>query len=968
MLTGRESLNRLIGKRRKNLSLSDSNSSLLLNSNSKFKNTQNSPILPNKPSSFTEENETLDWVNCPVCGNAVRGTDYIVNSHLDACLSRGTKRKLTQCTLLQFSFRSRSNGDTCLGEPNNLEDDVRQGVSGDESETSSIHELDKFGAYENSGRNECKSDSLYFIGTTLESCDDVSVENFIRNDAISCKKGGTLSPPSCPPNIKMPKLDICSAGIDISVAALETYIVGRRFSDEVELKEGANVCVLRDPENVKDPNAVKVICTDSGCRQMLGFLPRELAKYLSPLIEKYCLRFEGSVTSLPKHSLDAVPIRLVGQELITACGSGFNDRQVFESLWENAVRVVEYAKSFPPSITKYQRNFHVLIQEVLEHHIHLFAEDEKRFLGSFASLSDDSQRLFIRLYTRKGPWFRMSSVSYPEISDSRRAVEELSGAGYICSLKSTNELSECDLKGVLDVLTAFELREISSLTLLRVFLFFWLKLQKSIRCTRKQELIEWLLAAYKDGTCPMLPSIVSERMGICVRISSTAEFLLWRIQRLFFLNGEQDLSAFLLVDLGLVKYPDYNCNISHHIFPGRSELLAYEEAIEVAQIMDQFLDENNMEMVLKFIDISDQRISTSPDNVPLIPDPAGSFLSRFSSSWVYSKVVTLGVSFFERERRYKDAIRRLKRLLSSFTNDGRRGYWTLRLSVNLEHLGQLNESLSVAEGGVLDPWVRAGSKMALQRRVLRLGKPPRRWKTPSFAESVNKKIKEVHVKGRPLNCDIGMKNRFYGDDGDQCGVEQLALQYYAGEGGGWQGVHTESGIWMTIFGLLMWDIIFVDIPNVFQTKFQTAPLDLDTDSFYVARKSLIESHLNKISSGMAEEILIISWQSHEGTSCRGVNWDRHCLDDLRAAVSCIDGPCLASLCRHLAQDYRSWSSGMPDLFLWRFSDKDRGEAKLVEVKGPRDRLSEQQRACLLLLMDCGFDTEVCKVSPPQPLD
>jgi len=73
---------------------------------------------------------------------------------------------------------------------------------------------------------------------------------------------------------------------------------------------------------------------------------------------------------------------------------------------------------------------------------------------------------------------------------------------------------------------------------------------------------------------------------------------------------------------------------------------------------------------------------------------------------------------------------------------------------------------------------------------------------------------------------MGMKNRFYGEDGEQCGVEQLALQYYAGEGGGWQGVHTESGIWLTIFGLLMWDIIFSNVPNVFRTRFQVCFLSL----------------------------------------------------------------------------------------------------------------------------------------------
>lgn len=145
---------------------------------------------------------------------------------------------------------------------------------------------------------------------------------------------------------------------------------------------------------------------------------------------------------------------------------------------------------------------------------------------------------------------------------------------------------------------------------------------------------------------------------------------------------------------------------------------------------------------------------------------------------------------------------------------------------------------------------------------------------------------------------------------------------------------------------------------------QTAPLDLDTDFFYPTRRNLIESQLERINHGLAEEILIISWESHNGTACRGVNWDKHSLLDLRAVVSAISGSSLAALCRHLAQDYRHWSSGMPDLLLWRFLDcKHRAESKLVEVKGPNDRLSEQQRAWLLILMDCGFDVEVCKVSP-----
>jgi hypothetical protein len=36
----------------------------------------------------------------------------------------------------------------------------------------------------------------------------------------------------------------------------------------------------------------QVISADTGCGKMLGFLPRELAQYLSPLIDKFCLSFE----------------------------------------------------------------------------------------------------------------------------------------------------------------------------------------------------------------------------------------------------------------------------------------------------------------------------------------------------------------------------------------------------------------------------------------------------------------------------------------------------------------------------------------------------------------------------------------------------------------------------------------------------------------------------------------------------
>ncbi|GBG84969.1 hypothetical protein CBR_g39432, partial [Chara braunii] len=270
----------------------------------------------------------------------------------------------------------------------------------------------------------------------------------------------------------------------------------------------------------------------------------------------------------------------------------------------------------------------------------------------------------------------------------------------------------------------------------------------------------------------------------------------------------------------------------------------------------------------------------------------------------------------------------------------------------------------------------------------------------------------ISILGRPVNRTVGMKSRFYGYDGCSCTVEELALQHYAKEEyGQWVGVHSENGIWNTLFGILMWDVLFADVPDVFRTPFQTAPLDLDTDAFYPARRDLIEVHLLAIQEGNAQDMIAHCWAEREGTLCRGVNWERHSLSELQVIAACIGGDGLAAVCRLLAEDHVAWSGGMPDLLLWRerklAPEKGEGtlpgnanggnahgshapdydakfgkgngeegvsptqrnrerditlrEAKLVEVKGPRDRLSEQQMAWIDALVSAGLDVEVCKV-------
>ena len=63
-----------------------------------------------------------------------------------------------------------------------------------------------------------------------------------------------------------------------------------------------------------------------------------------------------------------------------------------------------------------------------------------------------------------------------------------------------------------------------------------------------------------------------------------------RVQRLFFLNEAQNLSSFLIADLGVAKYPRYAVTRSRSVFRQRQDLLEYEQALEHAAQLDNTLE------------------------------------------------------------------------------------------------------------------------------------------------------------------------------------------------------------------------------------------------------------------------------------------------------------------------------------------------------------------------------------------
>uniref|UniRef100_A0A7S3HLV0 Fanconi-associated nuclease n=1 Tax=Spumella elongata TaxID=89044 RepID=A0A7S3HLV0_9STRA len=165
------------------------------------------------------------------------------------------------------------------------------------------------------------------------------------------------------------------------------------------------------------------------------------------------------------------------------------------------------------------------------------------------------------------------------------------------------------------------------------------------------------------------------------------------------------------------------------------------------------------------------------------------------------------------------------------------------------------------------------------------------------------------------------------------------------DNGGWQGWHCEGSIFKTLFGLLMWDVLFAcPICNnnsgscststnhsnspaasnasgycVFVTPFQDAPLDLGHRSFYRTRRVAIQKRIAQIASFSTPQLIAelgVVYRKHYGENCRGVHWGVT-LPLLQLMAVCMGSATVAAVCNALSVNYKHFTGGAPDLMLVR---------------------------------------------------
>ena len=214
------------------------------------------------------------------------------------------------------------------------------------------------------------------------------------------------------------------------------------------------------------------------------------------------------------------------------------------------------------------------------------------------------------------------------------------------------------------------------------------------------------------------------------------------------------------------------------------------------------------------------------------PAPAPHPCAAALRASLLARTVWVGIGLLERDRQYPLALHYLAVLLNAHPLSRQavwRGPCRLRQVRDLLHTGSETAALTACEEALQDPRVVGEHRLELQRLCARLSVPPRRWRTPAFPP----------LRQAPTRVVTG--------DAGAGGVEAVALAHYT-RPAGWRGMHSENGVFLTLFGLLMWDVIFCDAPGAFQTPWHEAPLDLclASDDFCGARREAFERAMRQI--------------------------------------------------------------------------------------------------------------------------
>ena len=535
----------------------------------------------------------------------------------------------------------------------------------------------------------------------------------------------------------------------------------------------------------------------------------------------------------------------------------------------------------------YRDNFEQLCATVREQYEDLLQQREMDFYDRYQSLDTSARCLYIRLVSRRGPLFRREQLSYPELGDLETVIPQLVANGLLQRVESP------DPELLLQILRKDELLQIYSSQLEGRKTRRKADLQAHLMVTLEPD---QLVLAWRDSTDPDCYLLEVDYRD-CVEL----------FQLLFFGNRRQNLTEFVLSELGVVRYWDYSLDREYRLFKNRQQIDDYLLLGELREQYDEAVENDDPEAVLAAVD----PLLVQEDCALLLPrrdrlrNRVARQLERYAQ---WQQALTLYRSSQEHPARERQ----------------------VRI---LQGMKRYEAALALCEAMAAEPWCEE------ERDFLRRQIPLLQKKLGRSCEAVDKDqfLEERLLLPRTEN------------------VEQAAAEHYAGSWG--HACYVENTLVNGAFGLALWEQIFLPLPGAFVNPFQSAPLDASSPDFYHRRRAAIDLRLQELANGDLETELLGAYDRYLEISNRWVNWRYLPRDLLRQALRLIPTAHWLGMWQRILFDPRANRSGFPDLLVL---DAERGYC-FIEIKGPGDQLQLNQKRWLRFFQQQGIPAKVAWV-------
>jgi hypothetical protein len=168
----------------------------------------------------------------------------------------------------------------------------------------------------------------------------------------------------------------------------------------------------------------------------------------------------------------------------------------------------------------------------------------------------------------------------------------------------------------------------------------------------------------------------------------------------------------------------------------------------------------------------------------------------------------------------------------------------------------------------------------------------------------------------------------------------------------------ENALINSLFGLLCWTAIFAPLPGAFFHAYHHGPADLASRGFAQRRAAHFAECFALLESDAYRETICRHFLEKAGIASPFVAWGLLDAPLLEVALECFPAADLAAWFEWIVRDVCVNRSGFPDLV--QFFPQSR-RYRLIEVKGPGDRLQDNQRRCLEFCVSRSIPVAVCRV-------